>query len=544
VSAVLAALVLLAAPPAAGPGDLAAAWLRDGRIQTRAASRESVTDRTPLGSTWKLFVYAYDVESRAEAPAYHCGTARRAGEEYCCEPGQSVGRDAALARSCALYFEPLRLGIEPAAWRRFWEARTDPTAAWLADLARLRPETSVSVDELLHGLAAVPGVSRSAAFRALLPVQIDGYGQGALRHLGGALRVKTFTWSRPRRPGTSIGGGAGWLVDGTPVWFSARGSSRTVLTRDAEQLAAWLPAPTRGPDDEPCVTVDFFDRYPIRALDRLPSRTAASPGSLRGRYRVLFESGTALVFESGGELRLEFEGARLRIRGQLGLDEYVARVLDREADPGAGEAARALAVVARTWLVQHAAFEGGCFRVADSTRAQRVSPSPATNAARQVSVFTDGIVLGGEDVRYRLEGGGPGVLAWNTALAQAREGRRYDEILSLAFPAATLAALTGERECLRLPDVEAWLARATSRWRRSLSSEDGFEPPEQALTVCGLGHGSPYVDRSRLRVYVRGARSRDERVTLAHEYIHLGFRFHPHGDDEAFVERIARTLEE
>lgn len=540
----LPALVLLAATATDNRSDLAVAWLRDGRVQTRTASPDALTDRVPLGSLWKLFVYAYDVQGHGSAAPYVCGTARRPGEEYCCEPGQSIDRDAALARSCALFFEPKRLEIEGGAWRRFWEARVGPSAVWLSDLDRLRPETSVSLEELLRALAAVPTASRGAAYHALLPVLVDGYGQGALRHLGGSLRVKTFTWSHPRRAGSSIGGGAGWLVDGTPVWFSAHGSSRTVLAREAGRLAAWLPPPTRAPEDEPCVSVDFFERYPIRAVDSWPSGTASNPGGLRGRYRVLFESGAALLFESRGELRLQREEGHLRVRGRLGLAEYVARVLDREADPGVPEAARALAVVARTWLLQNADFEGGCFQVADSTRAQRVSPSPATGAARQAALFTDGVVLSGADVRYQLDPGAPGVLAWNTAVSQARRGQPYDEILSAAFPAATLAAISGERECRRLPDVEAWLARATGRWRRTLERQGGFEAPQQPLTVCELGHGSPYVDRSRLRIYVRGVRSRNDRVTLAHEYVHLGFQLHPRGDDEAFVEQTALALEE
>ncbi len=532
------------AATAAGSGDLAAAWLRDGRVETRAASRDALLDRAPLGSVWKLFIYAYSVETGGEPPPYRCAATPRPGEEYCCAPGQTIERDAALARSCALYFEPQRLAIDPLAWRRFWVARTDGAASWLADLARLRPDTSVPIADLLHALAAVPTSARVSAYRALLPVLMDGYGQGALGSLGGALRVKTFTWPHPRRAGASIGGGAGWLVDGTPVWFSARGSSRTVLGRDAGQLAAWLPPPARAPEDEPCVDVDFFERYPIRAVDALPSRAPAEPGPLRGRYRVVFESGTALVFQAQGEMRLERALDRPRLKGRFGLDEYVARVLDREADPRVAEAARALGVVARSWLLRNGGFESGCYRVADSTRAQRVSPSPASAAARRAALFTDGIVLRGQDVRYRLDGAAPGILAWSDALREAHAGRSYDEILSSAFPRATLAALTGEEECRHIPEVEAWLARATGRWRRALAGEGGFEPPEQPLTVCGVGHGNPYVDRARLRIYVRGVRSRDDRVTLAHEYVHLGFQFHPHGGDEAFVERIARTLEE
>ena len=72
----------------------------------------------------------------------------------------------------------------------------------------------MTVPDLLHALAALPPSARAAAERALLPVMIDGYGRGGVAYVGGMLRAKTFTWDDPNRPGASIGGGAGFLVDG------------------------------------------------------------------------------------------------------------------------------------------------------------------------------------------------------------------------------------------------------------------------------------------------------------------------------------------
>ncbi len=477
-------------------------------------------------------------------PAYRCGTSRRPGEEYCCDPGQSIERDPALARSCGLFFEPTRLGIEPLAWRKFWSRNAGPDAGWLLDVRRVRPETIVRVADVLEDLAAVPPLARAAASRALLPVVVAGYGSGATARLGGLLRIKTFTWAHPARPGASLGGGAGWLVDGTPVWFSAAGSSRSVLRSEAGRLAAWLPAPEGRSLDDACVDVDYFARYPIRALDAMPSRRPAEPGALHGRHRVTFATGAVLTFESHGELRLEMQGDRRVLRGRVPESEYVARVLDREGDPGTVEAARALAVAARTWLIQNAAFENGCYHVEDSTRAQRVSANPASGPARQAALFTDGLLLRGAAVRYRLEGAEPGVLAWRSAVEQARAGLRFDDILAGAFPGTSLAATSGEEECRPLPEAQAFLARTTPRWRRSLAGEPGFEPPDETLSVCALDYGAPYVDTRRLRVYVRGLTGREDRLTLAHEYVHLAFRFHPRGADEDFVERLARSLTE
>jgi uncharacterized protein YfaQ (DUF2300 family) len=545
VSAATVALVLLAnagtpaGPPAVTP-DLAVAWLQDGRVETRQASPAALTEGVPLGSLWKLFVFAYAVDRGVETPDYRCATPLRNDEEYCCAAGQTVSRDRALARSCGPFFQPSRLGIEASAWQAYWRGRTSPEGAWTTDLDRLQPDTRLDVPMILAALAGIPETARHAAARALLPVAVET--PGALAELGGALRVKTFTWKHPGRAGQSLGGGAGWLVDGTPVWFGATGGSREVMRRDAHRIAELLPRARESRLTDACVRVDYFERYPIRAVDRMPSREPAGLGPLHGAHRVLFENGNALTFTSAGELRLLRDEGRLRVQGRLRMAEYLARVLDREADPGATEAARALAVVARTWVAQNAPFGSGCFQVEDSTRMQRVSASPASTAARAVAAFTEGLVLRGENVRYQLEGAAPGVLSWNEALRESRQGRRFDAILAQAFPRAALAAESGEVECRRLPDVEAWLAREVPRWRQRLAAEPGFEAPAQSLTACALDAGNPYSDRQGLRVHVRGLQTAEDRITLAHEWVHLAFRYHPRGTDEADVERLARLL--
>jgi uncharacterized protein YfaQ (DUF2300 family) len=323
--------LLLAAALAAAPADdLAVAWLRDGRVETRLASPAASARGVPLGSAWKVFVYAYAVDRGLDTPDYRCGTPRRKDEEYCCEAGGSVGRDRALAQSCGLFFAPSRLGVDAASWRAYWQGRTDDAASWLDDLDALKPETRVDASALLHA-RGVPPQGREAALRALLPVAVET--QGVAAQLGGSVRVKTFTWANPRRGGASIGGGAGWLADGTPVWFAASGSSRQVLQREAPRLAAWLPPLREASGGDACVIVDYFARYAIRSVDRLPVGVRAADGALDGLYRVLFENGNALTLTATGELRLDHDGAHHpHLRGRLSLTEYVARVLDREAD--------------------------------------------------------------------------------------------------------------------------------------------------------------------------------------------------------------------
>jgi uncharacterized protein YfaQ (DUF2300 family) len=43
-------------------------------------------------------------------------------------------------------------------------------------------------------------------------------------------------------------------------------------------------------------------------------------------------------------------------------------------------------------------------------------------------------------------------------------------------------------------------------------------------------------------IHIREWASREGRVTLIHEYLHLAFRHHPSGRDEALIERLAQQL--
>jgi uncharacterized protein YfaQ (DUF2300 family) len=133
-------------------------------------------------------------------------------------------------------------------------------------------------------------------------------------------------------------------------------------------------------------------------------------------------------------------------------------------------------------------------------------------------------------------------LAWSDALARAGQGWDFERILSAAFPKATVATLSGREDCKRLPDAENWLATAAGSWKARLRREPGFEPLEVQPKVCTLSDGHPYSDQQRLRIYVRGWRSLNERITLAHEYLHLAFRFHPNGANEDYIEQLARRL--
>ena len=546
-ASIAALLAMLVAVPS-GAASLDVAWWRGDQIEVRQLRQGGAAPppfdgarQVPLASLWKLFVYVYATDNKVAMPDYRCG-GRDPEEVYCCDAGQSIGHDAALAQSCGLFFSPKRLMITAVSWRKYWTGRLGAAPAgefaWLSDPSRLAPERMVRLDSLLRALDSIPAASRLDAEAALLRVVLDGRGAGTARWFGGQLRVKTYSW---QQDGKRIGGAAGWLADGTPVWFGGAGGSSNVFEQWAPRLAASLP-PLRAVEDSGCVVVDYFKRYPIRSVRG--EQGAAPVGTMNGRYHVQFQNGQNLALRSNGEMMLSKDaGGQIQLRGRFGINEYVARVLDREASAAEPEAAKALAIAARTYLQQNAVAVAGCQQIADSSATQRVSPSPATPAALAIARWTDQLIVDGVTVRYHSDRPSDNTLAWTRAVQLAKQGKRYDEVLADAYPGGALATAgnSGAR-CQRLDTNEAWLASAVPRWQRVLLREAGYEAPAQAPLICALSVGAPYSEQSRNRIFMRPIATREDRITLAHEYLHLGLRNHPRGEDEDYVEQLARRL--
>ena len=524
------------------------AWLQGDEVIALQRSGDGAlplasAPRTPLGSTWKLFVHGYLEARGVQEPAYRCEAVQRLpDDDYCCDPGASIGRDEALARSCGPYFEPKRLALSADDWARFWRDRGAP--AWLQRLDAMQPGTELAVPELLQALRQVPAPSRLAARQALLPLATRD--AAVLAALGSGPRFKTWSW---RIDGERAGGTAGWLADGTPFWFSAAGTSRTALRAQAPWIARqWSAHGLAAPRDDadalaaqPCIDVRFFQRYPIQAVLRTDG-SAAPVGALNGRHRVVFRNGTQLPIDALPALQLRLEGEGPVITARLPLEDYVARVVDREGRATELEAARALAIAARSYVLQNAPQAEACRQIADDSRTQRVSPNPPSEAARAAAAFTDGLVIRGAEVRYHLDQASPGVLSWQAAVAASRRGDGFETILRATWPGMTLAGAQAAADCEALPQAHAWLLQRQQRWRELLRREAGYQPLGPELRVCQLAMGTPHSDQRRLEIRVREWLSREGRVTLIHEYLHLAFRDHPRGLDEAYIEQLAQRL--
>ncbi|YCH22604.1 DUF2300 domain-containing protein [Pseudomonas sp. D1-3] len=539
----LALLAALGGSALAGEAPLSLAWQTAGGSELlrldgqRLLSREPLSEnlQAPLGSLWKLFVYAYLVDTKQPDHGYQC-RGRDKEEVYCCNPGERIDREQALVKSCGLYFEQENLQLDQGDWSRYWQAREAP--GWIGERQRLAPATRVSVEQLLTQLAQLP--AQADARKVLLDVVLNGDGS-TVSALGSRLRVKTWSWLADNDPQARQGGFAGWLADGTPVWAGGSGTSRMVLKGHAEVLGQVLP--TAWPSEAgSCVEVRLFARYPLRQLKREGSSAAVEPGALNGRYEVEFTNGNRLPIESHGELFLERSSEGLQLTAHLDREDYVARVLDREASAQPAEAAKALAITARTYLLQSAGRRGECLRIDDSSSNQRVAPRPASQGARDIATWTADLVLAGTPVTYHTTQPGPDRLAWTQAVEQANSGLRYDAILARAFPRATLSRWDKPvAACQPLVAAEQWLRKQRRDWRERLDMEPGYEEIQQ-FTVCQLASGRPYVDRERQRIFVRGFFSLQDRLDLTHEYLHLAFVAHPNGQDEAYVEGLARTL--
>ncbi|HEP8448765.1 TPA: DUF2300 domain-containing protein [Pseudomonas aeruginosa] len=539
-------LVLLCAVPLllrAAEAPVQLAWRTTQGYELVSLDRQRVLERrplpadlqAPLGSLWKLFVFAWLSDTgQAESP-YAC-QGRSREEVYCCENGQTIGRDRALVRSCGLYFEPQRLALRPEAWRGYWQARQAP--AWLLDLERLQPQTRVPVKELLEQLQQLP--AQGEARRVLLDVALQGGDGHAVASLGGRLRVKTWSWLDDHDPQARQGGFAGWLVDGTPLWLGGPGTSKMILDRYAEVLGRFLPSPWPA-DPGRCVEVNLFSRYPLRSVSD-PSGHPAAEGLLHGPQQVLFANGNRLDIASAGDLFLQRVDGVPRLVARVSREEYVARVLEREASAQPKEAARALAVTIRTYLLQNAAPRGECLAIDDSSQRQRVAPRPASAPTRRIAAWSADLVLAGATVNYHSDQPGPARLSWKHAVEQAGQGLGYDSILAQAFPRSSLSRWDNPvAACQPLPAAEDWLRKQRRQWRERLDREPGYEEIP-SFSVCRLASGRPYVDRERERIFVRGLYSLQERLDLTHEYLHLAFRAHPSGQDENYIESLARRL--
>jgi uncharacterized protein YfaQ (DUF2300 family) len=431
----------------------------------------------------------------------------------------------------------------------------------------------VNVDELLSALIGVRRQFKTfdRIEAATLGTVLHGTAAGALKVFGSTLRVKTFTWrdeetrvsanSSVNVDGHGItkgaaksdvqgftGGFAGWLPDGSAIWVSGPGHGRDTFH---ERLMKVI-TPHLMSREKSCVKVRYFDRYPIESVQPATER-------LQGAVRIRFKNGRDLAFQGDGSLRVHraqvsSSPQQPLITAELSVNEYVARVIDREIEKQPLEAARAFAVAIRTFLYQNARRSGACWEIADSSRYQRVSPKTESAAALRIAEWSDGLVLDRVGrVHYHSTTAGVNRMAWSQAKSLALSGFSMEEILKNAYPTGVVAFGEGAKpiECKPNPLVAKWIKEQSRGWRRSLNQVPGFEQPTE-LKVClstelTAGWGGKkglraFSHPEAQQVFVPKLHSREDEISVLHEYLHVAFRNHPRGREEAFIEQTAHQL--
>jgi len=518
------------------------------RILTFDGKRESLGAvgplKTPLGSLYKIFSYAYLIEKNIPEIPYTC-KGQDPEEIFCCKTAESINRDQALAKSCTPYFTFQRLGITQPAWRDFWNLKLQKPPIWLTNFSNFKPEQAIDVDELLQTLKSVRTQlsSFSRIDSALMGTVLFGTARNALKSFGSILRVKTFTWrdlettTRTDKQGFT-GGFAGWLADGSAIWASQAGHGRDTFQLE---LIPFIESHLAQHDSR-CVRVKFFDRYSIKKLTPSMERPV-------GTMQIQFKNGQQLTVPADGTLRVSRSQLGIQVSAELSMNEYVARVLDREVRPDPLNAARAFAIAIRSYLYQNAKKINGCFEISDSSHTQRVSPKKASLESLKIARWTDNLTLDRvPQLRYHSTISSTNRMSWEQAKGLAQNGFNMLEILNDAYPTGMIKFGPLQTfACKAHPTLMSWIRHQSIKWKPQLLSQPGFEEPD-SLKVCQspeqIFGASVFASVESQEIYVPELRSSDDEVSILHEYLHIAFRNHPRGQDEFFIEKLARTLQE
>ena len=216
------------------------------------------------------------------------------------------------------------------------------------------------------------------------------------------------------------------------------------------------------------------------------------------------------------------------------------------ADPaGLSEVARGAAVIFNCamppydqWPALWPPLAASLLAAAERTGADYVMVGNAYGYGPVAGPMTEDLPLAATTAKGRVR-----AQMWLDAKAAAQRGLAFDAILARTWPAAALTSFSSPLagDCEPVIAAHAWLQHEMPKWDRRLAGEAGYEEPALPA-VCEVTAGRPYADAGRNRIYIRRLQSDDDRIALAHEYLHLAFEHHPRGLDEVFIEQAARDL--
>lgn len=494
-------------------------------------------EKIKIGSLWKLFSYVYLVENNQKVEDYQC-TGKLEDERFCCDRGYSINMDMSLIKSCGLYFDVSRVQIDSVLWDKFWSEKMQSPFPWLSNYKNLTANSEASIKELLIALKRLRLFvkNRERIEDTLSRVTVAGTGKQGLVGLGTTLKFKTFTWAKK-------GGLAGWGADGSTFLAISAGKSSKVLeewSSDIAQMMNVSSVNSKGAN----VRVKFFAQYPIKMINNLDTRKEVKEGVMSpGKYEVIFQNGNRLNVTSNNQLQVVKKNSQIQIYGKFTIDEYVARVIDREISPSPEEAAKAFSILIRTYLLNNSHKSFNVYEIDDSSRFQRVSPSVPTKEALKIANWGHNLVLKNTPhLTYHLSEDAPHRLSWARAIMMAKNNENFLSILNSQYDSNNLSFLNDSSDqCRPLEVLQKWVNNNKKKWQKVLSGIQGFSEPKKVV-VCQSNNGKQYADLENDTIYVNFQNNSEDLITTAHEYLHLAYKNHPRTNDEDEIESLARKL--
>lgn len=504
--------------------------------KTLVRSQKPLLDRkTPLGSLWKLFTYAYLLDSNQTIPDYQC-TGNSVEEKFCCEKGGRIDMDKALIKSCGLFFSQSRVQIDSLKWNEYW-GKLQGHNRWLLDYKNLNADTEVPLIDLLMSLKQMRVViqDKERLENTLSRITISGTGKQGLKSLGTALKFKTFSWKKN-------GGMAGWGPDGKVFFVSSTGKSSEVLKEWSEEISGLTGVGNKNKSNFK-VKVKFFERYPIKDITNVKQSLPAQVGVLDGEYEVAFENGNRIRFFSQKEIRLHNVASKNYLSGEFSVDEYVARVIDREISADPEEAAKAFSILIRTYLINNSQKSFNKYEISDSSRYQRVSISRPSKKALKIAEWGHDLILKNTpDLTYHSSEEGKHKLSWAKANMLAQGGSDFLEILKTHYKLDNLALVNdSDDQCLRINVLEDWINKNKKKWKKVLFEIKGFSMPDD-VKVCQSNNGKQYSDLEKNRIFLNYQNQTEDLITAAHEFLHIAYKNHSRTNNEDEIEQLAKRI--
>jgi uncharacterized protein YfaQ (DUF2300 family) len=210
--------------------------------------------------------------------------------------------------------------------------------------------------------------------------------------------------------------------------------------------------------------------------------------------------------------------------------------LEREGSVDQPEAAKALTILIRTYLMKQGKKTELGLAIDDTSSYQRVSPSTPGLQALSLARFTRGLILENAQVNYDTH-------SWLRMKKLSQKGFVFNQILKVLNPHFLIALSRDQRDsdCKRLKMAESYLTQSLSRWGKILNHQSGYEEVKD-VHICELRMNKPFSDLKKNRIYLHFDESIQARISLAHEYLHLGFKHHPVTRDELFIEQLAKKI--